>query len=184
MKNELREVGKQLRDKMDQIEREAYSRKICLKLMRFLKKEESRHVYCYYPLGSEADILPLAEKLLEQGVELAFPRVNGNDMSFIQIRNLVEDFKEGAFHIMEPVSDQMVDWPDAYVLVPGLVFDKEGNRIGYGKGYYDRYFSRHSHESLIGITYQDLVITNIPAEKHDLKMDVICTEKEISAMWP
>lgn len=220
MKNKLRTTAKLIRNCIDAEEYQANSRKICSCLKEFLQTCDYRHIYFYYPLGSEADILPLAEEVLEQGIEIAFPKVYGEDMSFIQIRDLKNDFKEGAFHIMEPVSDRAVDWKDACVLVPGLVFDRQGNRIGYGKGYYDRYFSRHSRSVLIGITDSRLMIERlvdsrewknrnriaekegpleiansvpengsipkateyIPAEEHDLKMDMICTEQMIVAM--
>ena len=89
--------------------------------------------------------------------------------------------KEGCFHVMEPVHDRPVDWKDAVVLTPGLAFDNSGSRIGYGKGYYDRYFADHSCRRMVGITYCELFYEKgkIPADPYDRKMDAVCTPEGI-----
>ena len=191
-KKKLRAQCRTLRDNLTQQGQCAASEKICRELRTFFEKQKSRHVYAYYPLGSEPDLLPLIRQLLDLDFEAAFPRVItpecsavGNKirqesagMVFAQIRNLSEDFEEGSFHIMEPVirtEGQIVDWPDAIVLVPGLAFDRTGSRLGYGGGYYDRYFSQHSSAALMGICYPEVFFERLPVEEHDLKMDHVWT---------
>lgn len=211
-KKRLRKEMRARRNVLPQKVREAESASVCRQLAEYLGTHpECRHIYAYYPLGSELDILPLIRDLLESGYEIAFPRVIGGksasaetvagevkspdsegetgqpglaadsglinsedlkpDMAFIRVRTLQNDFEEGSFHIMEPVSREVVDWGDAFTLVPGLCFDRQGHRLGYGKGYYDRYFSSHKCSALMGICYSLLMLNEIPSEGHDLLMN-------------
>lgn len=137
-------------------------------------------VYGYYPLGSEVSLLLFYEFLLRQGILLAFPRVCGMSMDFYQVFSL-DDFKEGAFHVMEPENFcQIAEWEDAICLTPGSVFDRTGGRFGYGKGYYDRYFEKHPHILRAGIAYEHQVEEKLPREPWDLPMDYLITEQGIS----
>ena len=87
------------------------------------------------------------------------------------------ELKEGAFHIMEPRKGcKKADFSRAYCLVPGSVFDRSGNRIGYGKGYYDRYFAAYPLLYRIGIAYESQIEERIKPEKHDRKMHAMVTE--------
>lgn len=137
-------------------------------------------VYGYYPLGSEVSLLLFYEFLLRQGIPLAFPRVCGMSMDFYQVSSL-DDFNEGAFHVMEPESScQIAEWEDAICLTPGSVFDRTGGRFGYGKGYYDRYFKKHPHILRAGIAYKHQMEEKLPRESWDLPMNYLITEQGIS----
>lgn len=100
-------------------------------------------------------------------------------MEFYRVHSM-QDFKEGAFHIMEPGKHcRQAEFEPVFCLVPGSVFDKRGNRYGYGKGYYDRYFSRHRNLYRIGIAYETQIETQIPSEYCDVKMHALATENGI-----
>lgn len=163
---------------MNKGEVQSASKIICQELLEQSKGWETSHFYLYYPLGNEASLLFFAEKLLQQGKQVAFPKVNGTEMEFYEVLSLT-DFQEGSFHIMEPVGSTKVEWMDALVMVPGLVFDFEKNRMGYGKGYYDRYFSSHTVGKRIGIAYENQIEPILEAEPWDIPMDQIVTEKRI-----
>ncbi len=162
---------------------EAAAKKLSVKISRHLqdylctqKELPMRGVYGYYPHGREVSLLPLYDWLLGQQIPLAFPRVTGDTMEFYQVFSMKE-FTEGAFHIMEPAEDcQRADFTNAFSFVPGSVFDRTGNRYGYGKGYYDRYFSIHQELIRIGIAYENQLEERIPAEKTDVKMQMLATE--------
>lgn len=147
---------------------------------RYLQQQsdlKSRGVYGYYPHGKEVSFMELYTWLLKEQIPLAFPRVSGDTMEFYQVTSM-EDFMEGAFHIMEPAENcRQADFEQAFCLVPGTVFDLTGNRYGYGKGYYDRYFDIHKELYRIGAAYNMQVEENIPAEKTDVKMQILVTEK-------
>lgn len=176
-KQQIRAELKKKRNTLTSEQRKRYSRIICEKIWNIIEKEKTEIVYCYYPLGNEADVLPLAERTLKEGRKVAFPRTNGETMEFYQVTCLTE-FQEGAFHIMEPLGGYPLDVKNPLVVVPGLGFDKDKNRIGYGKGFYDRYFARFPSCRKIGAAYEAQIIDYIPTDKYDTKMDIIITEGE------
>ena len=179
IKKKLRIKAKGIRKGLSVEERKQAAQMICSQLVEWFEKSQISRVYCYYPLGNEANILELTRELLKKGIAIAFPKVFGEDMIFYEIHDFEYDFAEGSFHIMEPCTEEIADWPDACVLVPGLGFDLAGNRLGYGKGYYDRYFSTHEYQKLIGVAYEASVFEQLPSQGRDLKMDFLCTEERL-----
>ena len=174
-KRKIRSEARQNRDSLTQSQIHRWSEEICeiLQAQPFFQAAET--VYFYYPLGSEANLLPLAQQALDLGKRTAFPRVDGNEMAFYQVSSL-QAFAEGAFHVMEPVGDSMMDSAAALVFVPGLVFDSQGNRMGYGKGYYDRYFARYPGCRKVVVCYGMQKIPQVPCGKFDIPMDMVVTE--------
>ena len=100
-------------------------------------------------------------------------------MRYFEISSFSE-LEEGTFHVMEPVEMHPVDWENALVLVPGVAFDRQCNRMGYGKGYYDRFFEGKPDCVKLGVAYELQVSDQLPAEENDLPMEYLVTEKE---MW-
>ena len=160
----------------------AKSSRISQRLLQYFQKQQAAGdicVYGYYPCRKEVSLLPLYDWLLDKKIPLAFPRVSGDYMEFYQVHSM-QDFKEGAFRIMEPDRNcSRAEFEPAFCLVPGSVFDKSGNRYGYGKGYYDRYFSRHKNLYRIGVAYEAQIETQIPSERCDVKMHALATENGI-----
>lgn len=99
-------------------------------------------------------------------------------MEFYPVTSL-SDFVEGRFHIMEPMGEVPLRETEPFVLVPGLGFDKKGNRMGYGKGFYDRYFARFPSCRKIGAAFETQLMEKIPSQSHDIVMDFVVTEKGI-----
>ena len=180
-KNQIRAEAARLRNHFPEAFQKEESRKLNRLLISWIARCEQNRFYVYAPLGSEVDIRETISFLLDEGKRVAFPKVKGKDMCFIEVKDMDRELSEGCFHVMEPGDKPPVDWQDAAVLVPGLAFDRSGNRIGYGKGYYDRYFADHSCSCLIGITYRELLYEKgyIPADAFDRNMDAVCTPEEI-----
>lgn len=174
-KRKIRSEARQNRDSLSQAQIRLWSDMICENLHKQPFFQAAEIVYFYYPLGSEVNLLPLAQKTLDLGKQAAFPRVDGSDMAFYQVSGL-EEFAEGAFHVMEPVGDVIMDRAAALVLVPGLVFDSQRNRMGYGKGYYDRYFARYPGCHKVGVCYGMQRIPQVPCGEFDIPMDMVVTE--------
>ncbi len=178
IKSLFRAEARRKRDALGRAEISLLSEKICETLQShpcFLKAET---IYFYYPLGSEADLLPLAELALSLGKKAAFPRVCGDDMDFYQIHALTE-FEKGSFGVMEPTGTKRMEEANALVIVPGLAFDACGGRMGYGKGYYDRYFVKYPGCRKIGICYETQIIPKAPCGKKDIFMDMLVTDQRI-----
>lgn len=174
----LRAAARKGRDSLPGAQRRESSQRVCWHLEAWQVFQEAGTVYFYYPLGSEVDLLPAARLALEQGKPVAFPRTAGEQMDFYQVGSL-EDFKEGAFHVMEPVGECRMQAGHPLILVPGLAFDCHKGRIGYGKAYYDRYFQRFPGAVKAGICFESQLVEQIPMEAHDHPMDYLVTEKGI-----
>lgn len=126
----------------------------------------------YHPLPFEAD--PSVGALA--GVEWVFPRMAGESLVF----HRGERFTEGRFGIMEPHASSEIMTPSMMtgVLVPGLAFDKNGGRLGRGKGYYDRALSSFGGLT-VGLGFSAQLIERVPAEKWDVPLDAIVTEESV-----
>lgn len=187
-KQQIRAELKEKRNVLTRAQREEYSRKICENLRAFVKTVNPKVIYFYYPLGSEVNLLPLAEEFLKEeysaeaavpeGRVIAFPRTCGDTMEFYPVTSL-SDFVEGRFHIMEPMGELPLTEPEPLVVVPGLGFDRQGNRMGYGKGFYDRYFARFPSCRKMGAAFETQIVEEIPAQAHDIIMDFVVTEKGV-----
>ena len=175
----IRNEVKAFRKELSIHECRAMSAKVCDNIESFLKTNPSYDDFlCYYPLEKEVDLRALYQHLIEQNKNLFFPKTKKDGIFFYKVDSL-EEFQEGRFHVMEPVSEKISFWGDetALCFVPGLAFSKDFHRIGYGGGYYDRFLSRHKVIK-IGTCFEKQMMDIIP-ETHDVDMDVIVTEKNI-----
>lgn len=138
-----------------------------------------RQIILYAAFNQEVDTLPLINQALEEGKKVALPKVTEGGLEFFYIRS----FQETAISNMgipEPDTSSPVELlTDGLnvILVPGLAFDLEGNRVGYGRSYYDAYFAAHRAEFMkIAFAYDFQVYDRIPSEKHDVKIDLLITD--------
>lgn len=179
-KQVLRKQKKMCRDALSPQEHESKSAQLCDALKNHPLCKAARFVYCYAPLGSEADIWPVVEWLWKSGRRVAFPRVTGDGaMEFFEVRGR-EELREGSFHVMEPgdADASPVDWEGALVLVPLVAFAADGTRCGYGKGYYDRYFALHPNLVRLGVGFscQRCEELRFVCEESDERLDYVQTE--------
>ncbi len=143
-----------------------------------LEAIQNKNVFLfYYPHKNEVDLRPLIEKLLYHGKTVLLPKTTEDTIIPIQITSL-NDLKKGKFSIPEPEGKPFPKEKIQVVFIPGVAFDKNGNRIGYGKGYYDR-FLQDINPLKIGVAYDFQVLDHIPAEKHDQRVDYIITPTKI-----
>lgn len=138
-------------------------------------------LFLYYPIKSEADPLPLLEIARSQGKKVAFPKCNKEDLSmkFFEISSH-DDFSLGAYNIPEPKDELCELKADEKTLciVPALLYSKDGHRLGYGKGFYDRFLANFEGISA-GFTYDAFVVHGLPHDAFDRKLDMIITEKGV-----
>ena len=139
--------------------------------------QKAQEIFAYYPLKNEVDCRALFLQAWADGKRIALPRTKEeNQMDFFYIDSL-KQLEEGTFHVMEPKEDHPIDWSDALVLVPGVAFDRKKNRMGYGKGYYDRFFEGKSGCIELGVAYELQVAEQLPTEENDLPMS--CDRKKL-----
>lgn len=173
-KQELRKELKKRRDALLQDVRETYSRQICQNLLDLPMVKETDIIYAYSATRSEVSLQILIEDALERHSRIGMPKVFGDAMDFYVIRQLL-DLKKGAFGILEPQADEKDLLTDnrGICLVPGLGFDAAGGRIGYGKGYYDRYLQAFPGLIRIGCCFEEQLVEKIPKEAQDISMDYL-----------
>ena len=152
-------------------------------LINFPVLNKSNLILSYIPYGKEVDILRLNQWILDHGKGLCLPRVlNDTDMEAVQVESLNKGFAKSRFGILEPAKEsEPVDIRKInLILVPGLAFDWNGNRLGHGKGYYDRFLERCGKNThTIGIAFRFQVFDSIPFDPHDKRMDEIVTESQL-----
>lgn len=175
-KEELRKEALEQRFSMPEKELKRKSKKIQEKLLEILAIGETVMTYLSYRNEVETDFL--IEELLERNQVLAVPKTFGESMKACRTES-IEDLEENSRGIREPedcgeVSETFINT----CIVPGVKFDTEGNRIGYGKGYYDRFLENFQGQK-IGLTYQKFMEQKIPTDERDIQMDKIITEENI-----
>jgi len=146
---------------------------------RFPEKLLARYgpvVSAYWPIGSEIDPRPLMHRLKGLGAEIVLPRVEGEGLVFRQLESEAS-LVPGGFGLMEP-SPEALEMRPTLILLPLLGFDVEGNRLGYGKGHYDRAIAGLRAEGrafLCGLAHDAQRVTSVPTEPHDVPLDWVVT---------
>lgn len=153
--------------------------KACVsKVLQFPELIEAKTVCVYMPTGNEIDTTEIIRYCKENGKRFAAPRVNGDTMEFYYFTDET-DMEQGAYDIWEPTGTEAVEDEESLVIMPGVAFDLSCNRIGYGKGYYDRYLSAHPHMKKVALAYDFQIVGRIKREVHDVRPDVVVTESRV-----
>lgn len=161
------------------LHREERSQKIRQQVCQLPSYGRVRNLLLYLSKGSEVDTWPLLELALEEGKAVYAPLCLDGDgsMAFYRVRSR-EDLRAGRFGLWEPDPARCAPLePNALglCLVPGLSFDKQGYRLGYGKGYYDRFLTRWEGEA-VGLCFEDLLLPRLPQDPQDQRVSTVVTE--------
>lgn len=183
-KDRLRRQYKDLRASIPAEERTKRDASICQTALTLISFRYADIVLLYAPMEQEIDVLPIAEAALQKGKRVAFPRCDAENrrMEYHFIESL-GDLAISTYGIREPgahlpVYDQSVHSNSAVCFIPGLVYDRQGYRLGYGKGFYDRYLSAF-HGCRIGVIYSDYILPEVPRGRFDIRCDILLTEKNV-----
>lgn len=173
MKRTLRNEILSKRKTLSIKERINKSNEIVSQLTPYLK--DKKIIGIYMPMMDEVDV----SSLLFMYPSLGVPKVRNNEeMDFFMISS-ANDVKEGVFQVLEPTTNIWVNPNDFEVMiVPIVAFDQHKNRIGYGKGYYDRYL-KQTKALKIGVAFDCQFVDDINKEKTDVSLDIIITESKI-----
>ena len=162
-------------------------------LTHFEAYQKARSVLLYASLPEEAPTRKLIELCFADNKITALPKVTGKKMDFFTLDPslpLGEQTESGVFGIAEPLPSCPLFVPSEknlplLVFVPGLAFDRQGFRLGRGMGYYDRYFAdlcrqpRDNGITLVGLCRSIQIVPKVPAEAHDMRVDIIMSERRI-----
>lgn len=178
MKEKLRIKYRKIRKEINN--KDEKDKLICDNFLNSDIYKKAQVILAYYPLSEEINIIPIINDALINQKQVALPitinKIGDMEFYFIEsIGNLVK----GNFGIMEPIKNnkkRVIDFNDAICIVPGIIFDKRGYRIGYGKGYYDK-FLRNNNITSVGLCYQEILQDNIPSDSYDVPVTYISVDE-------
>jgi len=156
---------------------EIHSKKIFSKLIKTKLISEAKSIGCYFSIGSEVQTIPIITHFLNEKKTVSLPKISGKEMTFRKIEGL-EKLEKGEFDISEPRDNAVIEENHDIILVPSIGLDVDGNRIGYGQGFYDK-FLKNSNSIKIALAFSKQIVKNIPTTEIDVKMDWIITEKDV-----
>jgi 5-formyltetrahydrofolate cyclo-ligase len=134
---------------------------------------QAKTIYGYLPYNQEVRTVPMLEQAIRDGKQVAVPKVIGEEMKFIYITDMTR-VETGYAGIPEPVDDGPEgDDPHALVLMPGLAFDPQGHRIGYGGGFYDRFLEKEPEHPTLALCYDFQMLPHLETEAHDIPVDCV-----------
>jgi 5-formyltetrahydrofolate cyclo-ligase len=176
----LREQAKEARSLLSPAEIATYSASIEMRLLDLL--DGFTAVMVYASKAPEVETMGLIAALNRRGVRVVVPIIEREACS-LRLSYLPDPgvLVPSTFDVPEPIGHELPARPEdvEVVVIPMLAFDAEGNRLGYGAGYYDRFLCRYPHPKKIGIAFSCQQAECIPADENDVKMDYIVTEKGI-----
>ncbi len=160
------------------------SKQICAFILQIIRQNKFRRVLLYSPIKGEVDVILMLDTLLTGDIEVAFPISDTKNTRLIFRR--VQSHSEltvGAYGILEPreYCSEISEFSDTLCIVPALAIDRQGFRLGYGKGYYDRFlptFYSFGGTALCPI-YRNFLCDSLACEDTDIPVDIICTQKEV-----
>ena len=143
---------------------------------QFYETEEYRNaksIYGYLPYNQEVRTVPMLEQALRDGKRVAVPKCYGDEMRFLWMEDL-NQVEKGYAGIPEPIADEPVaDDATALVLMPGLAFDREGHRIGYGGGFYDKFLAQETGHPTLALCYDFQMQEQLDTEEFDIPVDKV-----------
>lgn len=176
-KSRLRRAFLEKRRNLPQSLRQCKSALILKVLLSEKVFSDASRVALYFPVNGEVDTREIFRKCVDLEKKVFFPKTLGSDLVFLRTRN-IEELAPGNFSIPEPPAEAERARNDEVdlVLVPGVAFDFSGNRIGYGKGFYDRFLKDIPRQIRFGLAYRFQVLESVPSDKTDVKTGRIITE--------
>ncbi len=133
--------------------------------------QKAKTIYGYLPYNQEVRTVPMLEQALREGKQVAVPKVYGDEMKFILITDL-SLVEKGYAGIPEPIADgPIAEDQTALVLMPGLAFDPQGHRIGYGGGFYDKFLAAEPDHPTLALCYEFQMLPELKTEAHDIPVD-------------
>jgi len=184
-KKELRNKILNIRNNMGKEDVLKKSRIIIDKLINSEIYENSKTVFIYMDFKNEVMTSKLIRQMLEENKRVAIPYTDTIHTVIIpsEVKNMESDLKLSSLGYYEPIFEKIVPVnleEFDLVVVPGVVFDENHNRVGFGKGYYDRILNKMRPDTqIVAIAYEFQVLEEVPCEEHDIKMDRIITEQSI-----
>ena len=180
-KKDIRSQYIKKRDALSQEEVNVKSDKILYQLFNMTEYKDAKYILLYADYHNEVATNKIFEDARQRGKKIYFPKVFGQEMEFYSVDSL-EELRFGYKGIREPQENPIKRFfykkqDTTIMIVPGVALDMKGYRVGYGKGYYDKYLSEKKMISTFALAYAFQILEHVPSDAHDIKMDKIITEE-------
>ncbi len=142
------------------------------KLLKCGEVESAADIFIYISTDSEINTLPVIDRLLDMGKSVYVPKIFDSDMIAVRIGK-DSKFCKNKYGILEPLIEDTINLEPSVVILPGLSFTLSGERLGRGKGYYDRFLAAANKSYKIGICFREQLAPTLPTEEHDIKCDKV-----------
>ncbi len=182
VKSDLRSDFKSKRNSMPENVKLSMDSEIQSRFLSLRQYFKCSVIFTYVSKDIEVDTYAIIRAAWANGKKVAVPKCiqSNREMEFYFISSM-DDLEEGAFGVMEPISERcekVTDFSKGLCIVPGLSYDAEGYRLGYGKGYYDRFLAKFGGET-VGLCYSNCIKWKLPHGKYDRPVDMIVTDRYI-----
>jgi 5-formyltetrahydrofolate cyclo-ligase len=183
MKKDIRSTILKKRSSMPRSEVQKKSKLIKEQIFQMQEFREAKTILFYVSYDNEVDTHEMIKESLGMKKQVVVPKTDMNNRTIIcSSLTRWDDLLSGAYNILEPrrecvneVSPESID----LMIIPGVAFDCQGNRIGHGMGYYDRLLQKKIITHCVGLAFELQIVESIPSEKHDVKVEKIVTEERI-----
>lgn len=182
LKKQLRKEIIARRNSLAAVDREEKSALITRRVLALPFWEQARIIMCYVSFGSEVNTFPLITTALEQGKRVAVPlcQPEGRRLLAAEVSDFPGDLRPGTWGILEPRPETLRPLAPGFidlVLVPGVAFDRAGNRLGYGGGYYDRFLATlRPGARAIALAFSEQIVADVYPQAHDRPVDMVITD--------
>jgi len=183
---EKKQLRKYIQDKRDNLSlglRKKKNKEITQKFLKTTDYLNSKNIFIYYPFRSETDTTIIIKKALKESKNIILPRVEGTLVNLYFVNDVHTQLQEGSYKIIEPIPSSCTKAHVSDInlaIVPGVAFDRNLNRLGYGGGFYDKIL-RNLPQSIkkIALSFDIQIVPNIPVLDYDIKIDMLITESKI-----
>lgn len=179
-KKELRQQIKQLKGMTPMAMRKVEADMVFNKIQAMPAWQQAQHILCYWSLPDELPTHETVNRWLEQGKSIYLPRVKGDDLEIVPYHGAQSLDENNRFHIGEPVGDAVDASCLELIIVPAVALDAKRNRLGRGKGFYDRLLSSTKCPT-IGVACDFQLVDEVPIEPHDRPLDCVVTSDGVIA---
>lgn len=170
-KSALRQKMLAARAQINVAQKSSYDAFICQALQQIIAQHDYKSVHAYIPMAHEIDITPLLHQLLQHNITLVCPKTLPKRQLENRILQSLQHLETGIKGTQHPAHAEVYEGHYDLIIVPGLAFDLQHYRLGYGGGYYDNFLMAHPQAQKIGIFYPFQQVAQVPREAHDVALD-------------
>ena len=174
-KDQLRKQMFEFRKSLGAEQRKRSSENVCKQLIDLVKENNLKSVHCFIPIGNEIDVRSFIDYCLAQSIIVVCPKtLKKNQLKHLILSDLAS-IENGGFGTVYPKGENEFTKELDLIIVPGLAYDNQGGRLGYGGGYYDTFLATQPNAFKVGVGFQCQLIAEVPMEEHDVRLDRFIT---------